>query len=113
MKKIVLLQIFASLAAACLSFVLGGRDAAISALLGGFSCAIPNGIFAVNLMVCNIVKPSLSPAMFLVGEFIKIIVTVVLLYLVAVLYKDLVWPAMIPTIIVVLNCSFLGFLTRE
>ncbi len=113
MKKIVLLQIFATLGAAFLSFLIGGRDAAASAFLGGFSCAIPNAVLAVNLKLCNLVKPSLSPILLLVGEFIKIIVTVVLMYLVAVLYEGLVWPAMIATISVVLICSFLGFLTRE
>ena len=113
MKKIVLLQIFATLGAACLSFLMGGRDAAVSACLGGFSCAIPNAVLAVNLKLCNLVKPSFSPVLLLVGEFIKIIATVVLMYLVAVLYEGLVWPAMIGSISVVLICSFLGFLTRE
>lgn len=113
MKKIVLLQIFATLGAAILSFLLGGRAAAISALLGGLSCAMPNALLVLNLKLCNLVKPSISAVVLLVGEFIKIIVTVVLLYLVAVLYKDLVWPALIASMSVVLICSFLGFLTRE
>ncbi len=113
MKKIVQLQILTTLVAALLSFLFGGKEAAISALLGGFSYAIPSALLVVNLLVCNIVKPSISPAVLLIGEFIKIIACVVFLYLSAVLYKDMVWPAMISTIIVVLNCSFLGFLTRE
>ncbi len=113
MKKIVLLQIFASLGAALISFFMGGMDVAISALLGGLSCAIPNALLAVNLTLCNLIKPSLSPVILLVGEFIKIIATVVLVYLVAVLFKDLVWPALIISMSVVLICSFFGFLTRE
>lgn len=114
MRKIVYLQIFATMVIAAFSALLGGEDAAVSALLSGLACALPNALFAVNLGIFLKVSPEKAPVIFLIGEFIKIIAIALLLCLVVVLYEDLIWPAVIITIIVVLNCSFLGLLlTRE
>ena len=76
-------------------------------------CSVPNALFAANLSALGKLSPSSSPLFFLIGEFIKLIAMALLLVLIVMLYKDLVWPAMIFTMIVVLNCSFLGLLTRE
>ena len=113
MRKIVFLQIIATFGVAAVSALCGGESAAVSALLTGFSCAVPNAIFAANLSALGKLSPSSSPLFFLIGEFIKLIAMALLLVLVVMLYEDLVWPAMIITMIVVLNCSFLGLLTRE
>ena len=113
MKKVVLLQIFATLAVALGFFLWGGDHAAVSALLMGFACAIPNAIFALNLGVITKLKPRISPLVFLIGGFIKIVVIGMLIVLIAVLYKELVWSAAIASIVAVLNCSFLGLFTRE
>lgn len=113
MKKVVLLQIFATLAVVlCFSFW-GEEHAAVSALLMGSACVMPNAIFALNLWVITKLKPRISPLVFLIGGFIKIVVIGMLIVLIAVLYKDLVWSAAITSIVVVLNCSFLGLFTRE
>lgn len=114
MRKIVYLQIFATMVIAVFSALLGGESAAVSALLSGFACALPNAIFAANLGIFLKISPKSAPVIFLIGEFIKIIAIALLLCLVVVLYEDLIWPAVIVTMIVVLNCSFLGLLlTRE
>lgn len=113
MRKIVYLQVFATMVIAVFSALLGGESAAVSALLSGFACALPNAIFAANLGIFLKISPKSAPVIFLIGEFIKIIAIALLLCLV-VLYEDLIWPAVIVTMIVVLNCSFLGLLlTRE
>lgn len=113
MSKIVLLQILATFGVAAISALLGGENAAVSALLTGLACSVPNALFAANLSALGKLSPSSSPLFFLIGEFIKLIAMALLLVLIVMLYKDLVWPAMIFTMIVVLNCSFLGLLTRE
>ena len=109
MKKIVLLQIVATIGVAVVSALLGGEGAALSAFLAGLACLVPNALFALNLSVFVKLSPSYSPLFFFIGEFVKIIAIVLLLCLIVMLYEDLVWPAMIA----VLNCSFLGLLTRE
>ena len=106
MKKIVLLQIVATIGVAVVSALLGGESAALSAFLAGLACLVPNALFALNLSVFVKLSPSYSPLFFFIGEFVKIIAIVLL-------YEDLIWPAMIASVIVVLNCSFLGLLTRE
>ena len=113
MKKIVLLQIVATIGVAVVSALLGGEDAALSAFLAGLACLVPNALFALNLSVFVKLSPSYSPLFFFIGEFVKIIAIVLLLCLIVMLYEDLVWPTMIASVIVVLNCSFLGLLTRE
>lgn len=113
MKKIVLLQIVATIGVAAISALFGGGSAALSAFLAGLACLVPNALFALNLSVLVKLSPSYSPLFFFIGEFVKIVAIVLLLCLIVMLYEDLVWPAMIGSVIVVLNCSFLGLLTRE
>lgn len=113
MKKIVLLQIVATIGVAVVSALLGGESTALSAFLAGLACLVPNALFALNLSVFVKLSPSYSPLFFFIGEFVKIIAIVLLLCLIVMLYEDLIWPAMIASVIVVLNCSFLGLLTRE
>ena len=113
MKKIVLLQIVATIGVAVVSALLGGESAALSAFLAGLACLVPNALFALNLSVFVKLSPSYSPLFFFIGEFVKIIAIVLLFCLIVMLYEDLIWPAMIASVIVVLNCSFLGLLTRE
>ena len=110
MKKIVLLQIVATIGVAVFSALLGGEGAALSAFLAGSACWIPNALFALNLSVLVKLSPTYSPLFFFIGEFVKIIAIALLICLIVMLYEDLVWPAMIAS---VLNCSFLGLLTRE
>lgn len=113
MKKIVLLQIVATIGVAAISALFGGEGAALSAFLAGLACLVPNALFALNLGVLVRLSPSYSPLFFFIGEFVKIVAIALLLCLIVMLYEDLVWPAMIGSVIVVLNCSFLGLLTRE
>ena len=51
MKKIVLLQIVATIGVAVVSALLGGESAALSAFLAGLACLVPNALFALNLSV--------------------------------------------------------------
>lgn len=75
-------------------------NAAFSAAAGGMCVAIPNSLVALNLLVSDVTKRPVAPGMVLALEFLKILVTCLLLFLTAVLFSGLVWPAMILGIIV-------------
>ena len=50
--------------------------------------------------------------MFLIGEFVKVVSTIVLLALIVAIYKDLVWLAMLVSIIAVLKSYVLALLIK-
>ncbi|HTN48895.1 MAG TPA: ATP synthase subunit I [Burkholderiaceae bacterium] len=112
MFRIVLLQILATAAISLLSGLVGGTPAAVSALLGGAACFIPNGLFALKLAAASRRPQGTDAAVFLIGEFVKVISTVALLVLVVVTYKNLVWLSMLASIIVVLKSYVLALLIR-
>jgi ATP synthase protein I len=112
MFRIVLLQILTTAAVSLLSAFIGGPHAAISALLGGAACFIPNGLFALKLAAASRRPQGTDAAVFLVGEFVKVLSTIALLALVVATYKNLVWLAMLVSIIAVLKSYVLALLIR-
>lgn len=112
MQRVILLQLAATVISAIIAGVLGGEAALISALLGGLCCVVPNGLFAWRLLV-NARKPGgASPIVFFIGEFIKIGMTIALLYAVVLLYHELNWLALIAAFIVTLK-SYIILLFRH
>jgi ATP synthase protein I len=112
MFRIVLLQILTTVVVSLLSALFGGTPAAISALLGGAACFIPNGLFALKLAAASRRPQGTDAAVFLIGEFVKVVSTVALLALVVATYKNLVWLAMLVSIIAVLKSYVLALLIR-
>jgi len=112
MFRIVLLQILTTAVVSLLSALIGGAPAAISALLGGAACFIPNGLFALKLAAAARRPRGTDAAVFLIGEFVKVVATVVLLALIVATYKNLVWLAMLVSIIAVLKSYVLALLIR-
>ena len=112
MFRIVLLQILTTAAVSLLSAFIGGTHAAISALLGGAACFIPNGLFALKLAAASRRPQGTEAAVFLIGEFVKVLSTIALLALVVATYKNLVWLAMLVSIIVVLKSYVLALLIK-
>jgi len=119
MLRVVALQFIASIVVASGAWIVGGRRAAVSSLLGGLACAVPNGLFALNLAHfgssvgarpdgnendrgSGSAKASTYAAALLVGEFVKVVLTIGLLALVAWAYKDVIWLALIVAVIAVL-----------
>ena len=117
MLRVVAAQLLTSVFVAVGAWVIGGHHAAGSALLGGLACALPNGLFALNLARLSHrpgrgSKPgsadggtgSASAHAFalLVGEFVKVVLTIGLLVLIARTVRELVWPALIVAVIAVL-----------
>jgi ATP synthase protein I len=113
MFRVVAVQLLTSLLVAAGAWVIGGHRAAISSLLGGLACALPNGLFALNLArLSHGSKPrpadggagrtqSYALAL-LVGEFLKVALTIGLLVLIARAVPGVVWPALIVAVIAVL-----------
>jgi len=112
MFRVVFLQILTTVIVSLVAGLLGGPHAAISALLGGAACVVPNGLFALKLAAAARRPQGTSPAVFLVGEFVKVVSTLALLGLVVAFYKDLVWLALLASVIVVLKSYVLTLLVR-
>ncbi len=112
MLRLVSLQLLATVVAGVIAGLVAGWPAAISAMLGGFCCVVPNGLFALRLFA-NARRPGgANPMTFMVGEFIKIALTLTLLGVTAWLYHDLNWLALICGFIVALK-SYIILLFRR
>lgn len=68
---------------ALISGLLGGLPAFFSALAGSAAYLLPNMLFAARLFVSTFRPSGASPIAFLVGELLKVLATVMLLWLVA------------------------------
>ena len=112
MLRLVLLQLVMTVIVSGIAGLLGGIHALLSALLGGLCCVVPNGLFALRLFVSTQKPGAANPMTFFIGEFIKIALTVALLFAVAWLYRDLNWLALIAAFIVALK-SYIILLFRH
>ena len=112
MFRVVFLQMLTTVIVSLVAGLLGGSHAAISALLGGAACVVPNGLFALKLAAAARRPQGTSPAVFLVGEVVKVVSTLALLGLIVAFYKDLVWLALLASVIVVLKSYVLTLLVR-
>ena len=111
MLRIVSLQLMATAVAGVIAALLGGWAAMFSAVLGGLSAVVPNALFAVRLFSAAR-RGVANPMTFMVGEFVKIALTVALLGATAWLYRDLNWLALICGFIVALK-SYIILLFRQ
>ena len=112
MLRLVSLQLLATVVAGLVAALLGGVPACLSALLGGFCCVVPNALFALRLFANERRPGGANPVSFMVGEFIKIALTLTLLGVTAWLYRDLNWLALICGFIVALK-SYIILLFRR
>lgn len=99
LKRIVVWQFALVLIASFVAGLLAGKTAGLSALAGGLCVAVPNSLLALNLIVGLQMRKPMRPALVIVGEFLKILVTCVLFVLVAKFFADLNWPAMLAGIV--------------
>lgn len=111
--RVVAAQILTSLLVAAGAWLIGGYRAAVSSLLGGLACALPNGLFALNLAWLGHMRRSRAvddgsgrasacAVALLVGEFLKVVLTIGLLVLIARTVRDVVWSALIVAVSAVL-----------
>ena len=112
MLRLLLIQLATTLVAAVIAGLISGQHALISALLGGLCCVVPNGFFALRLVIGARKPGMLNPMTFFFGEFTKLAMTVALLGAVVWLYRDLNWLALIAAFIVALK-SYIILLIRH
>lgn len=112
MLPVVLLQIATTVIASLIAGLIAGVPAFFSALLGGLCCVVPNGLFALRLFSAAQKSESVNPMTFFIGEFIKIALTIALLWAVVMLYHELNLLAMIAAFIVALK-SYIILLFRH
>jgi ATP synthase protein I len=109
MFRVVLFQFVTSLIVAAGAGAIAGGHAALSALLGGLACALPNSIFALHLALlarkrqfpgdryaspdAGSAAASSNALTILLGEFCKVALTAGLLALLLLGYKNVVWLA--------------------
>ena len=109
MVKAVLLQAAMTIVVAVIAAISGGFDAACSALMGGLACVVPSGLFALRLAVEMRRPGGATVHGFFIGEFAKLALTVLILFGVATLYRDVHWLALIVGFIAALKSYFLMF----
>jgi ATP synthase protein I len=112
MLRLVSLQLMATVAVGVFAGLLGGWAAMASAVLGGLCCVVPNGIMAFRLFASSQKKGGPNPATFFIWEFVKIALTLALLFITARLYHGLNWLALLGGFIVALK-SYLILLFRH
>jgi ATP synthase protein I len=124
MFRVVLVQVIASLVVAVAAGAIAGRHAALTSLLGGLACSLPNGLFALNLALLGQMRQpqgsgkgsSVAPANalpILIGELCKLVLTIGLLALIVWGYKDVIWLALIVAVSAVLLVQPLALAWRR
>jgi ATP synthase protein I len=112
MLRLVSLQMMATVVAGVIAGLLGGWSAMFSAVLGGLCCVVPNGVMALRLFAGTQKPGGANPATFFIWEFVNIALTLALLVLVARVYHDLNWLALLVGFIVALK-SYIILLFRH
>lgn len=112
MFKAVLLQISATLVAVLLAVVFVGPHGGMSAALGGAAIFLPNLLFAMRLYAVSRLKGAAHPATFLIGELVKVTLTLVLLIVIAQLYRDLHWLSLLGGLFLALQSNLFALLMK-
>ena len=113
MFRVIILQVGATIIAAVAAGFFAGVQGAISALLGGVVCALPNFLFALRLRFVAKRPGASYPVNFLLGELVKMAAIVALLLLVAKGYADLHWPSMLLGLVLATQALFFAFWNKE
>ena len=107
MKSVLVLQVVAGLLVSLLAGGIFGREGAISAGVVAASVVIPNGLLVLLLLSIP------SAFAFLVGEMLKIFLTLGFLAVFVGLYPSVHWPSFLISLIVVLQVAFLALWKRQ
>ncbi len=110
--RVLLWQFGIAIIIALIAVLIGGRPSGISSFLAGLSCVVPNVIFFVGLFLAQKIFRKIIPATFFVMEFVKIAISIVLMFLVFWLYQDVKWVAFIVSYILVLK-SYIFLLSKS
>ena len=113
MFRVLRLQLIAIIIAVVLAGLLVGERGSISAAIGGGAVLLPNFLFALRLMAASARRAGITTAgLFIVYEFLKLALTLVLLAVAIWLYADLNWPCMLLSMAITLQVNFLAMAKR-
>mgnify|MGYP001159353241 CR=1 FL=1 len=113
MFRVIRLQLIAITIAVALAGMLVGGRGSVSAANGGGAVVIPNLLFALRLMAASANRAGVATAgVFIVYEFLKLALTLVLLAVAIALYADLNWPSMLLSMAITLQVNFLALAKR-
>ena len=113
MLRVIRLQLIAITIAVVLAGLLAGGRGSISAAIGGGAVLLPNFLFALRLMAASANRAGVTMAgLFIVYEFLKLALTLVLLAVAIALYADLNWPSMLLSMAITLQVNFLALAKR-
>lgn len=101
----VVLQAVATLLAGMITWLVWGPAHAVSLLAGGGSIVVPNALLALRLRSS---APRHAPVVLVVGEFIKVGLSVLLLWLCYRFIAELSWGALIAGVVVALKALLLA-----
>lgn len=110
MFRIVVLQVAAMLVVALLAWLIGGVHAALSAALGALASTLPNALFAWRLALDAKRPQGAGAHVFFIGELVKLLLTVALLFAIARFYDQLNWLALLAGFVVALKSYLVAFL---
>lgn len=112
MFRMVFLQLGATILATAIGAVFFGQSGGVSAALGGLSCVLPNGMFALRLFLASRRPGGANAIGFFVGEFVKIASIVGLLVLVGRFYEGVHWGGLFIGLILALKANLFAFLVK-
>ena len=104
-------EVEVSIAVTALFLLLSGASAAISALVGASCYLAPNALFVGRLVLGSFKSEGSGPGIFLIGNFLKLLAAVGLLWFLAESYGDqLHWVAVLVGLIAALKGYWVGLL---
>ena len=101
----VVLQALVTLLAGLLSWLVWGPSVALSLVAGGGSIVVPNALLAMRVKAS---RPEVAPVVLLVGEFVKIALSVFLLWLAYRWIDSLSWPGLIVGVVLAVQSLLLA-----
>lgn len=112
--RVVIAQVIVSLLAALIWWALTAtapksHAAAVSAWLGGTMVWLPGALFALRLKVSS---DRLTTSSLMIGQAIKVTVTIALLVAIAVFYPGVHWVALLTTFVLTLKAYWLAMAFR-
>ena len=104
MLTAVITQTVGTLIAGFIAWLVWGPIVGLSVVAGGGSIAIPNALLALRLIAS---RPEVGPIVFLIGEPIKIVLSVLLLWAAVHWIEDLSWLGLISGLVLALKSLLL------
>lgn len=109
--RIILWQLIITCGTALVSFLIGGNQAGISAVLAAVSCLIPNILMLAGLDLNDRVFNKSGFAVLFILQSVKFVTTIVLIVSVFWLYKDVRWFYFLASFVITLK-SYIFLLSK-